>query len=113
MGYSVHPQKDTVDNLLHVHDMYPLDGAHLIFNYLGALSSVYPSIYNTSVSPLRSYSMLSRAPFLSIFLRNIFIISPHHIKKPIKDFLARKKREGFRSQYIFVTVLRALTADHR
>jgi len=38
--------------------------------------------------------MLSWALCLYIFLRNIFIISPHHMKKPIKDFLARKKEKG-------------------
>jgi hypothetical protein len=91
MGYCIDPQKDTVDNLLHVHDMYPLDGAHLIiFKYLGALS-IQLSI---SVSPPWNSSMLSWALCLYIFLRNIFIISPHHMKKPIKDFLARKKEKG-------------------
>jgi hypothetical protein len=89
MGYSIDPKMGNVDNL-HVHDMYPLDGAHLIFNHLGAL----PIQLSISVSPPRSYSMLSWALCLCIFLRNIFIISPHHMKKPIKDFLARKKEKG-------------------
>jgi hypothetical protein len=43
------PQKDTLDNLRTLYDLFPLNGAYLIFNLLGALS-IY--VCMSVVSPL-------------------------------------------------------------
>ncbi len=72
-GHSVDPpppQKDTLDQLrtLHLCDMHPLDGAHLIFNLLGPMT-LYSS-YPLRSQQTREYKTVkkSRAPSIPSFL---------------------------------------------